>query len=288
MNIKKVATIMLTMVIMTGTFTGCSGKSNNLTSNENISQSEKVYSEEITKLLSLEPAPESDFDYEYDSGLDGVVIKCYNGTDWNLRIPDEIKGEKVVCVKYLKLSDFKMIYFPSTVAKIGDSGPVVSSVQCTNAPYLYDMPYCLVEDSSKLTTLYINDGVTSIETMAFANCTNLTDVTIPDSVTSIGSCAFSNCPELTQVTIPNSVTKIGSQAFAFCKGLTSVTISNSVIEIDNRCFEDCISLTNISIPDSVTKIGDLVFENCTKIEVTYNGRIYSYEKINELYNAING
>ena len=43
----------------------------------------------------------------------------------------------------------------------------------------------------------IPDGVTSICSGAFQNCTGLTGVTIPDSVTSIGWCAFSGCTGLT-------------------------------------------------------------------------------------------
>ena len=40
------------------------------------------------------------------------------------------------------------------------------------------------------------------------------DYTVPDGVTSIGSFAFSNCSSLTSVTIPDSVTTIGDYAFS--------------------------------------------------------------------------
>lgn len=279
MFIKKIASLMLAIVIPVGTLAGCTEKTSSTTQNESVSQNEKEHSEEITQLLSLAPAPESDFDYEYDSDLNGVVINSYNGTDWNLRIPDEIKGEKVVCVKYLKSSDFKMIYFPSTVTKIGNSGPVASSVQCTNAPFINDIPYCIVEDISKLNTLYIDDSVTTIEAMAFSNCSGLKNVTISDGVTTIEALAFLNCPELTNITIPKSVTKISHQAFAFCKGLTNVAIPNSVSVIGNGCFESCVSLTSVTIPSSVTEMGDssFPFVNCTnlkEINVDQNNRNY--------------
>ena len=54
---------------------------------------------------------------------------------------------------------------------------------------------------SSITSVVINDGVTSIGYGAFGNCSSLTSVTIPDSVTTIGDYAFNNCENLTSVTI---------------------------------------------------------------------------------------
>jgi len=45
----------------------------------------------------------------------------------------------------------------------------------------------------------ISDGVTSIGTYAFYNCTGITKVTIPDSLTRIGNSAFGNCTGITTV-----------------------------------------------------------------------------------------
>ena len=61
-------------------------------------------------------------------------------------------------------------------------------------------PYSL---ESKIKSVAILDGITSIDDGAFFDCSSLASVTIPDSVTSIGECAFENCISLTSVTIPN-------------------------------------------------------------------------------------
>lgn len=53
----------------------------------------------------------------------------------------------------------------------------------------------------------------TIVTSAFEGCSSLTSVTINDGVTSIGWSAFEDCTGLTSVTIGNSVTSIGYQAF---------------------------------------------------------------------------
>ncbi len=89
--------------------------------------------------------------------------------------------------------------------------------------------------------------------------TSLTSVVIENGITSIGGSAFSSCQNLTSVTIPNSVTSIGIRAFVYCTSLASINIPDSVINIGYEAFDGCSSLTNINIPDSVTRIGDYAF-----------------------------
>ena len=55
-----------------------------------------------------------------------------------------------------------------------------------------------------------------------------TAYTIPNGVASIGSGAFENCSALTQVTIPSSVKSIGSYAFWNCSALTEMTVLPTV------------------------------------------------------------
>ena len=75
-----------------------------------------------------------------------------------------------------------------------------------------------------ITTVIIQDGVTSIGNYAFYYFINLTSVTIPDSVNDIGAYAFWNCEKLINVTIPDGVTVIGDYTFYSCSSLKSVTI----------------------------------------------------------------
>ena len=131
---------------------------------------------------------------------------------------------------------------------------------------------------------------------AFYGCRGLTSVTIEDGVTSIGNSAFSSCSSLTSVTISGSVTRISEYAFSGCSGLTSIVVEDgnpvyhssgnciietenktliagckssvipddgSVTSIDNRAFYNCDGLTSVTIPDSVTSIGDYAFAGCS-------------------------
>ena len=130
-----------------------------------------------------------------------------------------------------------------------------------NREYYITAPW----DSSRtrITTVVINNGITSIGNYAFCMCESLTSITIPNSVTSIGRNAFYRCTDLTSITIPDSVININYYAFSGCTGLTSITIPDSVTSISNSAFENCFGLTSISIPDGVTRIGSYVFRGCT-------------------------
>ena len=113
-----------------------------------------------------------------------------------------------------------------------------------------------------LTSVTIEEGVTTIENYTFAGCYSLTSITIPDSVISIGDFAFSLCECLKSITIPDSVTSIGGGAFEYCYSLTTVTIGDSVTTIGRDAFRECSSLTSVTIGDSVTTIGRDAFSRC--------------------------
>ncbi|MGI6493726.1 MAG: leucine-rich repeat domain-containing protein, partial [Candidatus Methanomethylophilaceae archaeon] len=76
---------------------------------------------------------------------------------------------------------------------------------------------------SSVTYDSVTYDVTSIKEGAFFY-TDLSSVTIQENVTSIGDYAFYYCISLTSVTIPGSITFFGESAFEGCTGLTSVTM----------------------------------------------------------------
>jgi hypothetical protein len=92
-------------------------------------------------------------------------------------------------------------------------------------------------NSNRLTSVVIQNGVTSIGKSAFSSCLQLTSLVIPDSVTTIGTRAFQR-NKLTSVTIPDSVTTIRALAFAG-NPLASVTIgANIAITLSSRSAYD--------------------------------------------------
>lgn len=86
---------------------------------------------------------------------------------------------------------------------------------------------------NSITSVNITDGVTSIGSVAFSECTNLTSVCLPETIKSIGRSAFSDCSNLTSINIPKNVSTIEAVAFNNCKNLKQVYYSGSKEEWDN-------------------------------------------------------
>jgi len=113
-----------------------------------------------------------------------------------------------------------------------------------------------------ITSVSIEDGVTSIGTCAFYQLTNLTSVSIGTSVTTIKGDVFAGCTSLTSITFPNSVTSIGQSVCDGCVKLTSVVLPDGLKNIPSYAFQDCFSLTSITIPDGVEIISESAFNYC--------------------------
>lgn len=80
---------------------------------------------------------------------------------------------------------------------------------------------------TRIKTLIIDEGVTSVGGGAFQNCSNLSNVQFPNSLTLINSDAFLNCTSLTSLTIPESVKDISDSAFYGCVDLNKIYYSGT-------------------------------------------------------------
>ena len=116
---------------------------------------------------------------------------------------------------------------------------------------------------SGLTSLTLPVGITSIGDYAFEGCSGLTSLTLPAGITEIGSYTFSGCSGLTSLPLPASITSIGSCAFEYCSGLTSLTLPAGITEIGDGTFFVCSGLTSLTLPASITSIGDGAFKGCS-------------------------
>lgn len=115
---------------------------------------------------------------------------------------------------------------------------------------------------SKITSVVIGNGVTSIGDYAFEDCSALKKLDIPQSVTEIGSKAFLGCSALTSLALPQTVNRIGNTAFQGCSNLETINIPSGVRLIEKDTFHGCEKLKDVTIPAGVTLIGNNAFEAC--------------------------
>lgn len=128
--------------------------------------------------------------------------------------------------------------------------------------------------SSLITTVIIEDGLTSVGNNAFTGLSSLNAIMIPDGVTSIGMWAFTGCSSLTSITFPSSVTSIEKWAFGGCSRLTEIMISNSIQRIGPGAFYNCNQLNEFVVaPDNPNYSSDngILFDKNQTMLVAYPG-----------------
>ncbi|MDY6426450.1 MAG: fibronectin type III domain-containing protein, partial [Bacteroidales bacterium] len=116
------------------------------------------------------------------------------------------------------------IEIPNSVTSIGDHafyGCTGLSKVIWNAENCSSVPYSTFNGCS-VTEFLFGDDVKVIPKDCCYGMSKLTSVNIPNGVTSIGGYAFSGCTGLTSIEIPNSVTSIGGYAFSGCIGITAI------------------------------------------------------------------
>ncbi len=116
--------------------------------------------------------------------------------------------------------------------------------------------------NNKTGSYIIPDSVTSLDDIAFFECTGLTGVTIPDGVTGIPGGAFIGCSGLTQIIVDDNNAQYSSlDGVLFNKDRSilytypggkegTYTISGNVTSIEDGAFYSCGKLTQITVDSS--------------------------------------
>lgn len=140
------------------------------------------------------------------------------------------------------------------------------------------------KNSTSLTSVTINNSVTSIAEDAFKNCPieilnidknafcnskyfgkNLVELNIGENVTSIAADAFSGCTKLKAIDIPDNVMTLGLRSFQGCSAATSLKIGDNVEVIPANGFQNCTLLDNITLGSHVMNINDNAFAGDRRI-----------------------
>ena len=135
----------------------------------------------------------------------------------------------------------------------------------------------------QITTIVVNDGITSIGEAAFWRFQKLTTAKLPDSLTTISQQAFYGCTALKTVNFPANLKTIEGWAFLGC-ALESVTLPEGLTTIGYRAFSECKNLTSVTVSASVTTIDEGAFGySPAKITVAEDNLNYSSDEHGVLF-----
>ena len=166
---------------------------------------------------------------------------------------------------------------------------VTSKKQWVVIPGIYE-GYVTVDDTTsvdlidKISTVSIEEGITSVGISAFQNLKNLTKIQLPSTITSVKANAFQGCSNLKDISwsnisenvsientsfaatglVKNKMMFVGSQLVFVYTDATSADITGAT-KIHGNAFKDCNKITSITIPSTVTAIGSNAFANCTSL-----------------------
>ncbi|MBR5459464.1 MAG: leucine-rich repeat protein, partial [Clostridia bacterium] len=198
------------------------------------------YSETVTVI-----APESSYAHRYAElfnskfKTDATVTYESDGTQASVPVVSLASmGDSVFGAFYKKSdSSWEMV--------VNGSGKMKNFPYVSPKNELKDYTFCPTyylaknNDETKITSIKMLDGVTTVGNYAFYKCTKATGVELPEGITSVGQGAFRGCTRLTSITLPEGVLKIEANAFNGCTNLTSVNIPDSVTEIGKDIFIKC-------------------------------------------------
>lgn len=126
------------------------------------------------------------------------------------------------------------------VLKIYGTGAMSESYIDENGEEVEGYPWD--DDWEKITSIVLEEGITTIGESAFTYCYHVKgELKLPSTLTEIGGYAFMDLEGLTgDLVIPDHVTQIGDSAFENCSGLTgTLTIGENVKRIGEWAFLEC-------------------------------------------------
>lgn len=129
---------------------------------------------------------------------------------------------------------------------------------------------------ASIKSVKMHDGIKSIGSFAFSQCTHLESAELPAGLSEIAPYALYNCNKLHNIKIPNGVKKIGSCAFAQTN-LDTLKLPDRLETIEDNCFAGS-DLKELYIPGNVKTVKDSAFFNAfiRKLTIAPGKRKFGY------------
>lgn len=183
-----------------------------------------------------------------------------------------------------------------TAKAIGLSNPDYSGAIVIHGVVSYEGKDCYVSEvlingftnCTGITSLTIEEGVTTIARRAFYNCSNLSEISLPKTVENIdttafgGTAWFENQAEgivylshiaytykgdktcVTDMTLKEGISVIAIKCFSGLKALQTVNLPSTLSIIGEQSFSGCSSLSSITLQN--LELGNNAFKDCVNLK----------------------
>ena len=199
--------------------------------------------------------------YEDQSAFVGVVTYTFTNTEDNY---SSLSGDVYIASKVPGVGTIKRIATSAFSGK--KNGGMINVTLPSTIEVIEAFAF---SNATKLYSIRLNEGLTSMQNDVFAECTALTEVYIPSTLKEIPNWAFQGCTSLPAIALSAGIEHIGKNAFAGCTALQTVKSqsgANNVKTIGAYAFSHCSSLYDVRFSNGLTSIGEYAFQHCTKLE----------------------
>ncbi len=125
----------------------------------------------------------------------------------------------------------------------------------------YDGAFDIFKDDARITSVTIEEGIETIATMMFMNCTNLTEVSLPSTLTTIGLNAFLNTG-LTNLDGFAKANQVTALMLSGCANLSDVDGLAGMTGLEDLRVQNCPKISDISGVSGLTNLETLHFYEC--------------------------
>lgn len=233
----------------------------------------------------LPVAAEGEYQYTYDSNLNGLRLKGYTGTGGEIVIPSEIDGQRVVCVENVfKNVSVTKVTVPEGVRRLEETFDGQTALKEVVLPTSLEEIYCFSFRKTGLRELILPEGVTTITIDSICDNPNLRTLSIPASCKWVHTAGIYDNPALTKLTVASGnenlktvangtllMQKSSNEVVACAGGAVPkvLEVPKQVTLIRSYALSGCPNLEVLILPESVDVMDGDVVSNCPKFTTIY-------------------
>jgi hypothetical protein len=116
----------------------------------------------------------------------------------------------------------------------------------------------------RLNRIVLSEGLLTISSSMFRNCTDLANINLPSSVSTLGEGCFASSG-LISISVPNNVSLVSASAFQNCSKLASIIFPNRHIYMGKYICRGCTGLTSVVLPSDIERIPTGMFYGCSSL-----------------------